>query len=139
MMLGAIVTRLNDIPGLITQVEVRLQVEEVLALESTGPCIWVVETRGAGERNNVLGAVSQQRNALFGVLTLVSGVAGASESELQIASQALRDSVFARLLGFRPSTQYIPIEYVRDGLVQSADGDVYWLDEFRTSHQICSN
>lgn len=138
-MLAAIVTRLNGIPNLTRPVEVRLNIREIIAEESGGPRIWVVEPRGTGRPNVALGgSVIQDREARFGVLTLVNSAADASEAELQDASQTLRDAVYDCLLGYRPSERYAPIQYVRDGLAWSADADLYWLDEFRTTHQLSS-
>lgn len=139
-MLSAIATQLDSIGGLAGPVGLQLDVREVLAEENAGSRVWIVEPRGTGKANQTCGGgVFQDREQRFGVLTLVSGAAEAQIADLLAASEALRGQVSERLLGYRPSGEYAPIEYVRDGLVKSADAEIYWLDEFRTTHQLSSN
>lgn len=149
MILSALVGQLETIPDLDGHVALTINVEEALKREPPAlPYAWIVEPRGASGQSRTRNILTQAREQRFGILTVVEGdaddVTGASAMD---ASETLRgigattpgaDTVLGALLGAVLISGQGSIEHARDGLVQWADGRLYWLDEFRFTHTLRS-
>lgn len=138
-MLAATLARIGTVAALAGRVSIAVTAKDVLAQEHTGPRAWLCEPRGSTAPNETLGGITRQnREQRFALLTLVSGDADVTDAGLLAASEALRRDCWTALIGWQPSGEYAPLELVRDALAKAADGQIYWVDEFKTSHQLVS-
>jgi hypothetical protein len=134
MRLSPLLPRLESVPDLSGRVDIAVNVAEVLAEHYEGPRAWLVEPRGASQPTSTVQVITQRREQRFGVLLLLSFAAGTGAQAALEAMETLRAAMIAALLGAEPDSGYDPVEHSRDGLARWADGNLYWLDEFRTGH-----
>jgi hypothetical protein len=133
-MLSLLIPQLETVSGLSGRVDIAVNVAEVLAVQYEGPRAWLVEPRGVSQPTSTVQVITQRREQRFGVLLLLSFAAGTGAAAALADMETLRAAMIAAILGAVPDPDYDPVEHSRDGLVRWADGNLYWLDEFRTGH-----
>lgn len=137
--LSAILAQLGTVPvALAAPVGLELTRHEILALEATGPRLWLTEIRDTAQPNSKANIVQQEVTERFCVLALVSGEPGAGPVDLAAAMEALLGAAEAVLLGFAPTPACGPVCRAQSAMVRSADARLYWLAEYLYIHHIRS-
>lgn len=134
-MLADALARIDSVPALTGHTALAVLTRDVLAQQHTGPAAWICEPRAASKEPTDIGESNQEREQRFALLTLVSGAAGVSDRDLLAESETLRAACWEQLIGWVPDG-YTPVVHVRDQLAKCADGEIYWVDEFKTMHEI---
>jgi hypothetical protein len=88
--------------------------------------------------NKMANIVSQREVIQLAVVITIKNVQDGRGGDADDASQALRDSVRAALLGWEPDGGYEMLEKVDHKLVSFANGFLVTKDVYRTAHHIRS-
>lgn len=102
------------------------------------PALYVVPLAESAEAPDTIGATSQQlHTAVFGLQYVVRHAGDASGAKATEALAALRETVQAALVGWRPPGCIDYLQFQRGELVDLMDGGVIaWRDDFAVSKTV---
>ncbi|MCL2872427.1 MAG: Gp37 family protein [Betaproteobacteria bacterium] len=100
------------------------------------PALFVIPLAESAGKNRWANGISQRVEATFGVVIGARNLSDEKGAAAQPALTALREKVFAALLGWMPEGCSMPITYDSGRLIDLANGIIWWQDDFTTAYEI---
>jgi hypothetical protein len=125
--------RVRDQVALLRDVGGAVSLSAVMEGRVAAPAAYVFSESKRGGRNGADNSVIQRVEYQLGVVMVVRNVRDERGVDSSDAVEDLTAAVRTALLGWQPSEDAEPLEYVGGRLVSMVNGFVFWLDSYRTA------
>jgi hypothetical protein len=126
----------DEVPDL-REVDGAAGIANIMAGRIADKGCYIFQKGSSASKNNLANRVSQRETIHLGVVLTVKNIQDARGADADDVSQALRDSIREKLLGWEPDG-YEPLEKVDGKLISFANGNYITLDTYSTAHHIRS-